>query len=101
MAAPADGLRADARVCLYNHSALSHAAQLATAATHCFAAYDTVAIAGYCVPTPPRSQAEYDAAGVGVGGGEGRLLGEALPPPLTPPMIAAPRSAPLTRSDTW
>ena len=77
MAAPADGLRADARVCLYNHSALSYAAQLATAATHCFAAYDTVAIAGYCVPTPPRSQAEYDAAGVGVGGGEGRLLAEA------------------------
>ena len=76
VAAPADGLRLDARVCLYNHSALSYAAQEATAATHCFPAYDTVAIAGYCVPTPPLEQAEYDAAGVGIGGGEGRRLGE-------------------------
>ena len=76
-AAPADGLRLEARVCLYNHSALSYAAQEATVVTHCFPTYDTVAIAGYCVPTPPLEQAEYDAAGVGIGGGgEGRRLGE-------------------------
>ena len=49
---------------------LSYAQQAAGAPAAngtCVDAYNSVALAGYCVPAAPASQGEYDAAGVAVG----------------------------------
>ena len=74
VAQPADGLALEARFCLYNFSSLSYAEQEAVASSHCFAAYDTVEIAGYCVPALPLAQKEYDAAGMAEQGSGGDTM---------------------------
>ena len=66
VASPADGLLATKRVCLYDFEALSYDEQEAALGTSCFAGYDTVEVSGYCLPTAPRAQSEYDAAGVAI-----------------------------------
>jgi len=66
VASAADGLLSANRVCLYGFESLSYVEQEAALGTACFAGYDTVEVAGYCVPAAPLAQSEYDAAGVAI-----------------------------------